>query len=254
MAFDDDIKRIMEESFSSDNVDKVLKERFDKALADAVDSALSWGKARDALKEKVNSILVPFVEGYDLSDYTLKLGVILDEIVQNSSLADNKSILENFKFLMCEPKQKKVNLSDLFEEYKEFVAEYVDTSGREVEVSDCWDDGPDYVPIDVEMEFEEGVNRSWSYFEQATVVFSVGEEEQEEELNRLISLSRWKSDPEGEWRIECKAEPSVFALQHMKPFDIMMLRLSRARTKVIIDVTSDDDEVTPDEKPEATFS
>lgn len=103
--FDEDIKRITDEILSDGTVD--------------------YGKLEKAVKERVEQVLVPFIDTYDMSAYIVKLDTVLTEI----------------------------KLTELFEEYKKFVARNMDTSGREVEL----EESPEYEAITVYFEFEDYV-------------------------------------------------------------------------------------------------
>ena len=61
----EDLLKIAQESLSSDEVDQIVKEKFMKALGDAVESAFMWGDAKDALKKKITEVIVPYIEKYD---------------------------------------------------------------------------------------------------------------------------------------------------------------------------------------------
>lgn len=134
--FDEDIKRITDEILSDGTVDHIIREKLTKGIESAISNSFSYGKLEKAIKERVEQVLVPFIEGYDMSSYIVKLDTILTEIVNKSVLVDNKKLLENFRFLMEEPDVTEIKLTDLFMEYKKFVAKNMDTSGRKVEWKD----------------------------------------------------------------------------------------------------------------------
>lgn len=50
----DELLKIAQESLSSDEVNQIVKEKFMKALDDAVESAFMWGDVKNALKKKNN--------------------------------------------------------------------------------------------------------------------------------------------------------------------------------------------------------
>ena len=65
-------------------------------------------------------------------------------------------MLENFQYLMKEPQITEMKLTDLFKEYKKFVARNMDTYDRKVE----WDESPEYEAMTVFFEFEEVVREA----------------------------------------------------------------------------------------------
>ena len=246
--FDEEIKRITDEIIQDETVEKIIKEKITKGFESAIDSAFSFGKLRDAIRKRTDEVLVPLIESYDMSEYIVKLDTVLTEIVNSTALTDNKRILANFKNLMTEPDMKTITVSELFKEYKKFVAKEMDTYGRDVVVEDT----AYYEPMEVELEIIEEEDRSWSYFDRAILELSVDEEEQQEELNRTIRLDHYKNGKEG-WDIISEFNPQITSLRYLDDFDIFLLKLQRANVKVIVDKKSDWDSVISENEPEATY-
>lgn len=248
--FDEDIKRITEEVLQDGTVDNIIREKVVKGFESAITDAFRWGDLEKAIKARVTAVLVPFIEQYDMSEYVVKLDQVLTEIVNQTSLVDNKIILEGFQFMMTEPQTKEVKVSELFGEYKKFVAKNMETSGREV----SWDSGePEYEGMDITVTLEEEDSRPWSSFKYATLEFAVDDEEQESELNRTVRLSRWKDDKKTGWEISTECNPAISSLRHLDKFDLLLVKLQRADVRLIVDVENDDDYVYSDEKPEPTY-
>lgn len=143
--FDEDIKRITDEILSDGTVDQIIREKVTDGIEKAIASSFNYGKLEKAVKERVEQVLVPFIENYDMSAYIVKLDTVLTEIVNKSVLMDNKQMLENFQYLMKEPQITEMKLTDLFKEYKKFVARNMDTYDRKVE----WDESPEYEAMTV---------------------------------------------------------------------------------------------------------
>jgi hypothetical protein len=248
--FDEDIKRITEEVLSDGTVEKIIREKVQKGFEEAIDSSFRWGELKKAIENRVKSVMVPFIEGYDMSAYIVKLDTILTEIVNKTTLQDNKKILENFQFMMVEPESGEIKLSDIFKEYQRFVARNMDTSGREV----VWDtESPEYEAMEVHLDFEAEEERAWSSFRYATVDLFVNDEEQEEELNKTVRLSHWGNDRKQGWMIRTDCAPSIYSLKNMDKFDLLLAKLQRADVRVIVDVDCDEDYVYSDDKPEPTY-
>ena len=246
--FDEEIKRITDEIIQDGTVEKIIKEKITKGFESAIDSAFSFGKLRDAIRKRTDEVLVPLIESYDMSEYIVKLDTVLTEIVNSTALTDNKRILANFKNLMTEPDMKTITVSELFKEYKKFVAKEMDTDGRDVQI----DDGVYYEPMEVNFEVIEEEDRSWSYFDRAILELSVDEEEQQEKLNRTIRLDHYKNGAEG-WNIITEINPGITSLRYLDDFDILLIRLSKGMVKLIIDEESDWDSVISENEPEATY-
>lgn len=247
--FDEDIRRITDEILSNGTVDQIIREKVADGIEKAIASSFNYGKLEKAVKERVEQVLVPFIENYDMSDYIVKLDTVLTEIVNKSNLVDNKQMLENFRCLMKEPQITEIKLTDLFKEYKKFVARNMDTSGRKVE----WEESPEYEAMTVYFEFEEDLERSWSSFKYATIDFTVDEEEQQDELNRTIRLSKWNEDKKNGWEIRVDTTPNLYSLRNMEEFDLLLIKLQRADVRLVADELGDEDYVYSDTKPEPTY-
>lgn len=248
--FDEDIQRITQEVLEDGTVDKIIREKVVKGFESAISDAFRWGDLEKAIKARVTAVLVPFIEQHDMSEYVVKLDQVLTEIVNQTSLVDNKNILEGFQFMMTEPTEKEVKVSELFGEYKRFVEKNMETSGRKV----SWDSGePEYEGMDITVELIEEDSRSWSSFKYATLEFAVDDEEQENELNRTVRLSRWINDKKTGWEIRTECNPAISSLRHLDKFDLLLVKLQRADVRLIVDVDNDDDYVYSETKPEATY-
>lgn len=246
--FDEDIKRITDEILQDGTVDKIIREKATKGFESAIESSFSYGKLRDAVRKRIDEILVPFIEGYDMKKYIVKLDTVLSEIVNSTALVENKKLLENFKNLMIEPDMKTITVSELFEQYKLYVTKEMDTDGRNVQVEDI----AYYDPMEVNFKVVEEEDRSWSCFDRATLELSVDEEEQQEELNRTIRLEHYKNGKEG-WDMTSEFNPEINSLRYLGDFDIFLLKLQRANVKLILDKKSDCDSVISENEPEATY-
>lgn len=247
--FDEDIKRITDEILSDGTVDQIIREKLTDGIEKTISSSFSYGELGKAVKERVEQILVPFIESYDMSAYIAKLDTVLTEIVNKTVLVDNKQMLENFQYLMKEPQITEIKLTDLFKEYKKFVARNMDTYDREVE----WDDSPEYEAMTVYFEFEEDRERRWSSFKHATIDFTVDEENQQDELNRTIRLSKWDGDRRDGWEIRVDTNPNLNSLRNLDEFELLLIKLQRANVRIIADKLSDEDYVYSDTKPELTY-
>lgn len=246
--FDEEIKKITDEILQDGTVDKIVRDKIINGFSEAIDSAFAFGELRKAIKKRIEEVLVPVIENYDMSEYIVKLDTVLMEIVNSTALVENKKILENFKNLMIEPEKKTITVSELFEQYKRYVAKEMDTDGRDVQIEDT----VYYEPMEVSFEFKKEQERSWSCFDRAVLEFSVAEEEQQENLNHTIRLDHYKNGAEG-WDIIAEINPEITSLRYLDDFDILLIRLSKGMVKLIIDEESDWDNVISDNEPQVTY-
>ena len=175
LNLEEDLKNVVSEVMEDGTIHKMLKERVIQGFEKAIDDSFKWGELNKAITTKVKEILVPFVESYDMSDYITKMDTILVDIIEHTTLNDNKAMLENFKSLMLEPESKTIKLSEIFKVYKEYVEENMETFGREIEY-DC--DEPEYAPMSVRAYVDFEKNRGWSYFEYCVIELTTEEEDQ----------------------------------------------------------------------------
>ena len=248
--FDEDIRRITNEVLQDGTVDRIIREKVTDGIEKAIVASFDYGKLRNAVKDRVEQILVPFIEKYDMSDYIVKLDTVLTEIVNQTALVDNKRLLQNFQYLMTEPQEKEVKLSDLFREYKKHVAENMETCGREVLFEDS---EPEYEPMEAYFQFNPEDSYSWSSFDHAEIIFGVEEEEQQEELNRTIRVSRYKKERKDGFKLSIDMDPDLHSLTRIPDFDLLLMKLQRADVRIIIDEKQGSDDISSENKPEATF-
>lgn len=248
--FDEDIKRITNEILEDGTVEQLIREKITKGFSDAVDGLFRWGDLKSAVEKRVKEVLVPYIENYDMGRYIVKLDTVLTDIVNSTALADNAKILSNFQELMTEPDMETATLKDLFEHYKEYVANNMDTYGRDV----TWDGGkPEYEYMSIGAEIVMEDERFWSSFEWGKIEFFTEEEEQQEELNVTVRLSRCKGEKKPGYEISYDTQFTVNGLRYLNDFEIYLLRLSRAGVRVLESPDAVDDIVTSTAEPEPTY-
>jgi len=246
MNIENAIKNVIDDSLESGMIERLVAENLEKGINKSLENLLgSYGDITKVIEKKIKDVMVKQLEGYDFSQYLIKLDCVLTEILKETSL-ENKKILGNFKELMAENELPKVvKLSDIFKEFKKFVAEKVDTSGLEVE----YDDGPSYQWVNTEMTVNYDKSPSWSSssFQYAKVVFECNEDEN---LNFEIRISKFKDYP---WTLSTEIDCSISSLRYLDDLKIYLLKLMQSGAKIEIDSEYLEDEVRPEQEPEATY-
>lgn len=245
----EELLKTVQESLTSEDVEAIVREKFMKALGDAINDAFRWGEAKMALENKVKEVMVPYIENYDFSEFLPKLDSVLTELVNSDMLMANKKILDNFKELMTEPEQKEIKLTELFEAWIKQCEKDIDTDDLEI----CYDDGVSYYPVDCTMRFEEQDSYSWSCYKRAVIVF---ENEHDEKLNIEIPVSKWVGNTRKEepYTLSVASDVMISSLRRLSDFEVLLLRLQRAGTAIIIDKDYDDGEIQPEKEPEPSWS
>ncbi len=245
-TFEQKIAETVNKKLNDGTVEKLVEQCIEKGISEALKEVFSWsGEGKKLIEEKLNETIVPVIERHDFNQYLIKLDSVLTEIINNTILADNKKMLENFKKLMKEPEAKEVKLSDIFKRYCEHVAANVDTG----ELEACCDDGePYYEHVTASMEVEHE-DKGWfkSSFDDCIVKFTC---EEDEELNCQIKL--YKSTDEKNWNFRgCGDSIDINSLRNLSNFEVFLMTLKRGFVDIIMDKESDcDDDIEPEEKPE----
>lgn len=245
----EELLKIAQESLSSEEVEAIVKEKFMNALGSAIEDAFRWGDAKRAIENKVKEVMVPYIEKYDFSEYLPKLDSVLTEIVNSDFCIGNRKILNNFERLMLAPEQKETNITDLFKAWVKQCEKDIDTDGLDID----YDDGISYQYVDCEMRFELEDKPSWSSYQRAVITF---ENEHDEKLNVEIPVSKYiKSDGKEEsYTLSVYKDLMISSLRNLSDFEVLLLRLSRAGTAIIIDKEYYESYIQPEKEPEASFS
>ena len=243
----EELLKIAQESLSSDEVTAIVKDKFMKALGSAIEDAFRRGDAKHAIEDKVKEVMVPYIEQYDFSEYLPKLDSVLTEIVNSDFCIGNKKILENFEKLMLKPEQKEIKLTDLFKAWVKQCEKDIDTDGLDID----YDDGVSYQSVDCGMRFELEDKPSWSSCQRAVITF---ENEHDEKLNVEIPVSKWiwNNGKEEPYTLSVYKDLMISSLRGLSEFDVLLLRLSRAGTAIIIDKEYYDSCIWPEKEPEAS--
>ncbi|MET1247625.1 hypothetical protein ABWW58_02415 [Sporolactobacillus sp. STCC-11] len=246
MNLESNIKDVISKKLEDGTVEKLISEQLENGVKNALDNLFrSYGDVTEVIEKKVKSVMIPYLESYDYSEYLVKLDSVLVDVLKNSAL-ENKKLLTNFKNLMVDHDIKEIKVTDLFDRWMKFVEENVDTDDLDID----YDDEPTYEAVDVTFEVERDYERDWSCFEHATLTFEC---EHDATMNFEIKLYRYtKSSNEG-WTIDYKHASDLSSLRNIDEFEVFLMNLCQAGTNLIIDSDGDRDEVTPEKRPEPTF-
>ena len=242
MNIENNIKGILAEKMQDGTIEKIVKEEFEKSIQKAVGDLFgSYGAVTREIENNVKSVILPYLETYDYSNYIVKLDTVLSEILNNTTL-DNRKILENFKYLMSTEKIKEISITEMLHKYGDMVSEDIDTLDLEID----YDDTPTYqdVEVTVTVEFEE--KRSWSSYEYANVLFECAEDES---LNRELRLYKFAD----RWDIYSMSITDISSLRNINIFDLFLITLKQDYAEIKFDVEEESIDVEIKEEPEASF-
>lgn len=245
-TFEQKIAETVNVKLNDGTVEKLVEQYIEKGVSDALKEVFSWnGEGKKLIEKKLNETIVPVIERHDFNQYLTKLDAVLTEIVNNTIIADNKKILENFKKLMKESETKEVDLSDIFKRYCEHVAKNVSTDDLET----CYDDGiPYYGHVTAIMKVEHE-DKGWfkSSFDNCIVKFTC---EEDEGLNCQIKF--YKGTNEEKWSFGGYGDSiDVNSLRGISDFEVFLMTLKRGFVDIIMDQESAcKDDIEPEEEPE----
>lgn len=248
--FEEDIKRITNEVLEDGTVDKIIREKVVAGFEKAIESAFNWGALKNAIKKRVEETMVPYINEYDMSEYLLKLETCLSEIIKNSSLIDQKTMLKNFKDIMIEVPKKEWTLAELFDVYKKFVAGNIETDGLGID----YDDGVSYDYFEVTAEIEEDDEKRYkSSFQDAHLYFKVeaDNDDDNEDIQFKVSLSKYSN--RDYWEIRFAGDPDIDRLRFMSDFEVFLMKLSRYNCRLIGLDTYLTADIKPDKELEPSF-
>lgn len=248
MNLENSIKDVIGKKLEDGTIEKLIEQELEKGVVNALDSLFrSYGDVTKVIEEKVKSVMVPYLEGYDYSRYIVKLDSVLVDVLKSTSL-ENKKLLSNFKKLIVSEEVKEVmTTTELFDKWMDYVATNVKTDGLEVN----YEDSPSYEYVDVTYDFEQDERRSSSNLESGVIAFEC---EHDEEMNFEIKLYRWKDSKDKTWTIDYKTNLEINSLRHLNEFEIFLMNLHQAGTKIEIDTLSESGEIEPKAVPEASWS
>lgn len=248
MNLENSVKDVIANKLADGTVEKLIGEQLEKGIEKALDHLFgSYGDVTKVIEEKVKSVMVPYLENYDYSQYIVKLDCVLTEIIDKTT-ADNRKILNNFKELMSvDTSIKVIKVSDLFTKWCEYVEKNVDTTDLEVD----YDDGPHYESVEVNYSFEETEKRGWLKHESGRILFEC---EHDEKMNICIDLSRWDDiHKKDQWTFEFEKDCNLSSLRYIDEFKLYLMALKQANVYIEIDTDYEDDSITPKKEPEAYF-
>lgn len=246
MSIEKQIADMMQEKLTDGTLEKVIEEKLTKCIGECMDNMFKWnGPGKELLEKKLQEVMVPAIERHNFSNYTLKLDTILTEIVENTALQENKDILENFKEIMTADKKKEIALSDIYNAWKDWAEDEVSTVGLDV----TYDGEPMYECVEVKMTVEDVESCYKSSPECKVVRFTC---EHDEDINFQFELYKytWMDG----WEISNTDGQNLRSLAFADKIQMLTMRLSRDRTKILVDVEYDTDEIQPSKEPEASWS
>ncbi|NFI04348.1 hypothetical protein FC959_08030 [Clostridium botulinum] len=227
MSLENNIKDCIQKELEKGVVEKVISEKLESCVADALREMFGYGgEVKKTIQKKVESVMIPYLENYDYSEYICKLDKVLVDVLKNSAL-ENKKLLENFKELMvADDIPKNIKITDIFEKWSEYCKDIIDKDKIEF---DC-EGGYLTTSFDVEE-----VSSDWNDFETCMVRFEC---EEDEDLKFEFSISRWKKyDTNYDLKYEKSAD--LNSLRNLNKFDMFLMKINQGYNNIELDSYGD---------------
>lgn len=205
-------------------IEKVIAEQLEKCIEKSISDMFGWsGDVKKVVEEKVKSVMIPYLESYDYSQYITKLDSVLVDVLKNTAL-DNKRLLENFQTLMTsEDIPRTIKITDIFEKWNEYCKEEIDEDNIEM----------DYDGGYINTRFTaEDVSNDWSSYKTYMVVFEC---EEDENLKFEFSIQAWKPEDNTGFTSNYKNTGNIRSLRNLNDFEILMMRISEGYENIVVD-------------------
>lgn len=213
-------------------IEKVIAQQLEKCIEKSISDMFSWGgEIKDVIESKIKSVMIPYIEKYDYSQYITKLDSVLVDVLKNTAL-DNKKLLENFKNLMTsEDIPKVIKLTDIFDKWNEYCKKEIDKNDIEMD----YDGG--YINTRFTVE---DVSNDWSIYKTYMVVFEC---EEDEDLKLEFSIQAYEPKEDTGFTSNYKNVGDLRNLRHLNDFEILMMRISEGYKNIIVDSFEESEEV-----------
>lgn len=238
------VNMAMAKALQADVLQELIDQKAQKLVEEALDRAFYLGDVERAMSDKIELMLIPAIERYDLARCNVKLEALLDELVAESAIGERRDILRRFRLLMSNDDMPDgVTVTQIFDRWQRWAAENFDCTDRHI-TDGSYDEFEAYIDIE-----ERG---SYSgYFRYMNIYLKVEQDENNnaDRLNRTIKLSRWHGDET--WTIDVRGQLNVSGLRDMPDFDVWVYKLAQVRMPVTLDAGPHDvDYIQPTDEPE----
>ncbi|WP_253200717.1 hypothetical protein [Clostridium sp. CF012] len=232
MNLENGIKDIIGKKLEDGTIEKLVSEQLELGIKRSLEDILGhYGDVTKIIEKKIKEVMIPYLESYDYSQYIVKLDSVLVDVLKDSTL-ENRKLLENFKELMTiEENLKDIKITQIYKKWCEYCTEKIDSEKI---------DGYDYEGgyINTSLDVEE-VSSDWSNYEKHIVRFEC---EEDKDLNIEFILTRWKEFDKTH-RLDWKKTNELSSLKHLNKFDMFMMKIDQAFSKIEIDDSSTNDEI-----------
>ncbi|MBS4869529.1 MAG: hypothetical protein ACLT5F_09755 [Anaerotignaceae bacterium] len=232
----DEVKNQINSTEFKENMQAEVK----KMLDNIIRNLLSW-EIKEAIEKPLKDSMLEAIGNVSISNYIPKIDYLLTSVIRESSVGHYRRITKNFKQLLTEETPESMKVSELFKEYTEYCANWVNTSDLEIIT-----DGDRAYYEDLNCKFL--VKKNDNLFGNSRLILQFSCDE-DTELNKEILLQK---DYRGEYRLPF-ANYDLKSLRYLSPFEILFLRLAEKQTKIEVDIYDAEDCIEVNDEPEAYY-
>lgn len=232
MKLENSIKDCITKELENGVIEKVIAKKLEECVSDAIRDMFGYsGTVRKVIVEKVQSVMIPYLEQYDYSEYITKLDNVLVEVLKSSAI-ENKKLLENFKELMTsENLPQELKMKDIYKKWCKYCEEKIDKDNIE-----NYDYEGGYINVSLNAE---NISSDWSDWEKYVVRFVC---EEDEDLNIEFYIERYKKY-NNKFNLEWSKESDLKSLRYLNKFDMYMMKVNQAYLKIELDTEYENDEI-----------
>lgn len=232
-SIEQSVKDCISKELENGIIEKVITKNLEKCIDESVHDLFRWnGPLKKCIEENVKSVMLPFLEKYNYSEYITKLDTVMTEILKTTTL-DHREILENFKYLVTSERIERVELTNLFNKYCDYCSKKIDVD----DVEDMDYEGG-YITCNFEVN---DISSDWSSFDRKHVIFTCDEDEN---LNYEFYLSRYNGSEKPSYNVSGDFKNiTIHSLRFANEIEIMILKLSQEDSPIVIDETEGREEV-----------
>lgn len=224
------ISKAIEKKLIDGTIEKIITDQFEKSVIAGINSLFSeYGEVTEIIKKKIKTQFQSKLEEFNYNEYITKLDLMLTNVVKNSP---HSKIMNNFKGLMCFNEKyegnKQISIENIFDNYSEYVDEYIDTTNLEI----IYDDSVYYESPEITYSFDIEKDNYSSYFQHALIQLRCSKDDNvnlDLKLIKTINQKNWKIDGDLINNINIKS------LRYIEKFIIFIINLFQNDTEIIID-------------------
>lgn len=224
-SLENNIKSCIEKEIEKGIIEKVIAQQLEQCIEKSIKDMFDWGgDIKKVVEKKIKSVMVPFLEEYDYSQYIIKLDSVLTDVLKATTL-ENKNILTNFKDLITEI-PKEIKMSDILKEWVKHCRENIEESKIDM------DSEGGYITVTLSS------NKIGLFYSACEKYIITLECEEDEKLKYEFEIYRFP-DINANFSTYSEEIYTLSSLRTLNEFEIFMLKVAQGHHNIILDIQDD---------------